>query len=115
LTGIGRALVQEGRDVQAAIAPLEHALAIRDASKAVPELRAETMFALAQALWSTGRERERAASLGEAARALYDDAHSEERARVEQTLTTWRGATATGTRLRPRYRKSASASTSPAP
>ena len=69
------------------------------------------MFVLAQAVWATSRDRPRALRLGQAARELYDDAHSEERARVEQTLTTWRGGDAPA----PRYRKRARASTSPAP
>jgi tetratricopeptide (TPR) repeat protein len=112
LTGIGRALIQEGKDVASAIGPLERALTLREAAQGGADLRAETTFALAQALWVTGRDRARAIRLAEGARALYDDAHSEERARVAAMLNTWREGD--GPPL-PRYRRSAKASTSPAP
>jgi tetratricopeptide (TPR) repeat protein len=111
LTGIGRALIQEGNDVASAIAPLERALALREVARNAPDLRAETTFALARALWLTGRDRARAVRLGETARGLYDDAHAEERARVEQELTHWRGGDAAAAR----QRTSAKTSTSPAP
>ena len=111
LTGIGRALIKGGQDVAGAIAPLEHARTVREAAKVTPDLRAETTFALAQALWLTGRDRARALHLAEDARALYDDAHAEERALVEQSLSRWRAADAPAAR----QRTSAKASTSPAP
>jgi hypothetical protein len=49
--------------------------------------------------------------LAEDARALYDDAHAEERALVEQTLARWRALDAPAAR----QRTSAKASISPAP
>lgn len=69
LTGLGRARLATGAPASA-IAPLEQALLIRDTTNAEPESRAETMFALAQALWRTDRDRPRAVRLAEKARDL---------------------------------------------
>jgi serine/threonine protein kinase/Tfp pilus assembly protein PilF len=70
LAGVGRALVASRRWTEA-IAPLERALAIRKAHPVDPALRGEAAFLLAQARWETGRDREGALRLAEAARADY--------------------------------------------
>ena len=56
LTGIGIAHLAE-HNVPAAIAPLERAFKIRQAREPEPSRRAETHFALARALWESGRDR----------------------------------------------------------
>jgi hypothetical protein len=61
LTGLGRALLVLGRPEEARVA-LERALAVRTASHAEPDLKAETRRALAEALRATG-EPARAARL----------------------------------------------------
>jgi tetratricopeptide (TPR) repeat protein len=68
LTGLGRARLGELQP-DAAIAPLEQALAIRLDKHAAADLIGETRFALAQALWVHGDARARALALAEAARA----------------------------------------------
>jgi len=88
LTGLGRARLATGAPASA-IAPLEQALSIRDASNAEPEMRAETMFALAQALWRTERDRPRALRLAERARDLLP-ADAEERRPLVAALEKWR-------------------------
>jgi tetratricopeptide (TPR) repeat protein/predicted Ser/Thr protein kinase len=67
LTGMGRSLIGLGRP-RRAIAPLERALSIRETKKGKAGRLAETRFALAQALWETGRDRTRAIELAEKAR-----------------------------------------------
>jgi len=69
LTGLGRALLALGhpRDARA---PLERALRIREQGEPRPVERAETEFALAQALWAEGQRR-RARDLAAAARDEY--------------------------------------------
>ncbi len=65
--GLGAVFVAEGRPA-AAIAPLERALGLQHGDEMAGD-RADTSFALAQALWATGRARNRAVTLaGEAAR-----------------------------------------------
>ena len=87
LTGLGRARLAVGTPA-AAIAPLEQALQIRDATNADPETRAETMFALAQALWRTERDRPRALRLAEKARELLPD--DTDRRPIVAALAQWR-------------------------
>jgi eukaryotic-like serine/threonine-protein kinase len=93
LTGIGLASIADGQRVSEAIAPLERALKIRDDAAAVPEMRAETMFALARALWQAGadpvRDRARALRLAEGARDLFPADKGAERRKVEETLALW--------------------------
>jgi tetratricopeptide (TPR) repeat protein len=88
LTGLGQARLATGAPA-AALAPLEQALLIREASKADAETRAETMFALAQALWRTERDRPRALRLAEKARDLLP-ADAAERRPVVAALAEWR-------------------------
>jgi tetratricopeptide (TPR) repeat protein len=67
LTGMGRSLLGLGR-ARRAIAPLERAISIREARKGKAGRLAETRFALAQALWETGRDQARAIELAKKAR-----------------------------------------------
>ena len=53
-TSIGTAYLLADR-ANAAVAPLEHALAVRRTTKAAPAAIAESAFPLARALWQTGR------------------------------------------------------------
>jgi serine/threonine protein kinase/tetratricopeptide (TPR) repeat protein len=78
LTGIGLSYLAE-RDAVSAIAPLEKARKIRDEKETDASKKAETSFALARALWESGRDRARADALAQSARAGY--AH--EAAKVE--------------------------------
>jgi len=73
LTGIGSSYLSE-RDPSNAIVPLERAFKIREAHETDPSRRAETRFALARALWESGRDHLRARSLAEQARASYAEA-----------------------------------------
>ena len=68
LTGLGLALLGEGRPVEA-IAPLEQAVVARSNGHLAPELLSESRFALARALWSRAAERPRALTLARQARA----------------------------------------------
>jgi serine/threonine protein kinase len=70
LTGIGVSYLAEG-DSSSAIVPLERAFKIREAQETDPSRRAETRFALARALWESGRDRGRARLLAEEAREVY--------------------------------------------
>jgi serine/threonine protein kinase len=70
LTGIGVSYLAEG-DAISAITPLERAFKIREAKESDPSQRAETCFALARALWESGRDRPRARALAGAAREGY--------------------------------------------
>jgi tetratricopeptide (TPR) repeat protein len=94
LTGMGHALLDLGR-ADDAIDPLEQALAIRRESS--PESRAETAFALARALWESGRDRARARQLAKEARDLFPESKEIDRRKVEEKLTEWsqRAKTAT--------------------
>ena len=70
--GIGRSYL--GQDApESALAPLERALAIREKSGAEPSQIGETRFLLARALWDSGRDRARARTLAEAAKAAYGE------------------------------------------
>jgi serine/threonine-protein kinase len=90
LTGLGRATLDEGVAVADAIAPLERALTIRSAPNVSPQLRAEAAFALARALWLTGRDRPRALGLATQAHELIGEDRARERREVEVTLARWR-------------------------
>jgi tetratricopeptide (TPR) repeat protein len=70
LTGIGICDLHAGAAAKA-IPPLERALALRESSTGDPWDRADTRFNLAKALWQTGRDRARAKTLAEGARADY--------------------------------------------
>ncbi|HLK90337.1 MAG TPA: serine/threonine-protein kinase [Polyangia bacterium] len=70
LTGIGLALLGESNPASASV-PLERALRFRSAEGTEPTERAETSFALARALWESGREQSRARRLATDARTLY--------------------------------------------
>ena len=76
LTGIGASYLSEG-DASNAIVPLERAFKIREAHETDPSRRGETRFALARALWDSGRDHLRARSLAEQARASYTEAELE--------------------------------------
>jgi tetratricopeptide (TPR) repeat protein len=67
LTGLGRARLGLARP-EAAVSPLEEALAIRTERRAPPEELGETRFQLARALWPRAAERKRALGLAAAAR-----------------------------------------------
>ncbi len=70
LVGIGRALVSSKRHAEA-LPFLARALTIRRAHPADRAMRAEAAFLLAQANWETGRNREEALRMAEAARVDY--------------------------------------------
>ena len=74
LTGLGIALIGEGREAEA-VKPLEAALATRVKSASDREHLAETRFALARALWVKPSARARAGALARQAR--DDLAHAE--------------------------------------
>ena len=89
LTGSGLAHLQRG-EASEAIAPLERALALRTAAKVSANLRAETAYALARALWLSERDRPRAEQLAEDARALLPDDKDAELRDIDTTLASWR-------------------------
>jgi tetratricopeptide (TPR) repeat protein len=62
LTGLGRALVGQG-ELDAAVAPLEEALSVREATRAPPPQLGEVRLALARALWPRPGARGRADEL----------------------------------------------------
>jgi serine/threonine protein kinase len=70
LTGIGESYLSEG-DPASAVTPLERAVRIRAEKETDVELRADTTFALARALWEAKRDRVRARVLAESAREGY--------------------------------------------
>ena len=72
LNGIGASYLGQD-EPEPALAPLERALAIREKSGAEPSQIGETRFLLARALWDSGRDRARAGTLAQAARAAYGD------------------------------------------
>jgi tetratricopeptide (TPR) repeat protein len=87
LTGIGLSYLAE-RDAVSAIAPLEQAWKIREEKETDASKRAETSFALARALWDSGRDRHRAEGLAQVARAAY----ARDAAKVEvASVDTWLG------------------------
>jgi serine/threonine protein kinase/tetratricopeptide (TPR) repeat protein len=69
-TGVGISLLGE-HDPSSALAPLERAFAIQSRKEVDPTDRADTLFALARALWESGGERSRARRLAEEANAAY--------------------------------------------
>jgi eukaryotic-like serine/threonine-protein kinase len=86
LTGIGVSYLAEG-DPSSAIVPLERAFKIREAQETDLARRAETRFALARALWESGRDRGRARVLAEQAREGYTKAVAKDKlAEVESWL-----------------------------
>jgi tRNA A-37 threonylcarbamoyl transferase component Bud32/tetratricopeptide (TPR) repeat protein len=86
LTGIGRALLALGRFGEA-LPVLERALRIRQAEEPDRAMKAETQFALAQALWATGGT-ERAARLAIAATENYESQPTHQRDASE--VQAWR-------------------------
>ena len=78
LTGIGVTYLGEGEPTHA-LAPLEHALRIREAVEPEPSKRAETQFALARALWDSKRGRVRGRNLAEQARQEYVKASAKDK------------------------------------
>jgi serine/threonine protein kinase len=81
LTGIGLSYLAEA-DPLNAVSPLERAFKIREAKETDPSRRAETRFALARALWESGRDRARALALAQEAREGY--AKAEVKARLAE-------------------------------
>jgi eukaryotic-like serine/threonine-protein kinase len=70
LTGIGISYLAENKPTNALV-PLERALQARTGEEAEAADQAETLFALAQALWASGRDPHRSRRLAEEARLLY--------------------------------------------
>jgi serine/threonine-protein kinase len=91
LTGLGLSFLEEGRP-EDAVSPLEEAHRIRESVKAPPQLRAQTSFALARALWQTGRDRPRALELAREARDLFPVSKDADRRKVDEALASWDGA-----------------------
>ena len=87
LTALGEAYLEAG-DAQHALATLERADALRQASEPNPRHKAETRFALARALWAAGRGPELARRRAAEARALLigADGSKEELATVDAWL-----------------------------
>ncbi len=71
LAGIGRARLRAGPAVTA-LEPFEHALRIREAHHGDPKDLADARFALAQALFTNGKDKDRARKLARDARATYE-------------------------------------------
>jgi serine/threonine protein kinase len=69
LQGLGNARLAQGHP-DAAIAPLEDALRIRDTDEPIKWAVAETRFTLARALWESDGDRRRALGLAKSARAI---------------------------------------------
>ena len=69
--GLGQARMRLGPP-EAAVPPLEHAVKIHEAHRADPRDLADARFALARALWATGKEKDRARKLAREARATFD-------------------------------------------
>jgi serine/threonine protein kinase len=78
LTGVGVAYLAEGVPASALV-PLERASRLRATSTTEPAAKAETFFALAQALWASHREQGRARQLAEEAKAAYAKAALDEK------------------------------------
>ncbi len=70
LTGIGLSFLGQGRPANA-VEPLQRALKIRESNRVDATERAETSFALAQALWESGHEPAWARRLARDARLVY--------------------------------------------
>jgi serine/threonine-protein kinase len=77
-TGIGVSYLDEG-DPRSALEPLQHAFQIREERDPEPLRKAETRFAFARALWASKRDKERARTLAEEARATYAKAGAKNR------------------------------------
>ena len=89
LTGVGQAMLALGRTGDEVIAPLERALRIRVATPTRADDRAQTEFALAQALWiqSTARDRRaRALDLAASARDGFGTQRPHDRQRVDDWM-----------------------------
>src|SRR4029079_19298125 len=88
LTGLGELALDE-RNPQAAIPPLARALAVRPPGSASDLYIADTKFALARGLWSTGSDgdRRRAHTLATAAHDVYATHHHTERQRATEAWT----------------------------
>jgi tetratricopeptide (TPR) repeat protein len=97
LTGMGRTMLSLERPHDAR-APLERALRIRQHHETRPVELAETLFALAQALWAEG-DRARAQAMATSARDEYARAPAAEKQREE--VASWLAMTA----VRPRRPK----------
>jgi len=82
LTGVGIAHVESGHP-EAAITPLEEAVAILGASPRDPLYLAQARFELARALWLSRRDRSRALVLARQARQTYSEQPGGDRFRVE--------------------------------
>jgi hypothetical protein len=82
LTGVGIAHVESGHP-EAAITPLEEAVAILGASTRDPLYLAQARFELARALWLSRRDRSRALVLARQARQTYSEQPGGDRFRVE--------------------------------
>jgi tetratricopeptide (TPR) repeat protein len=83
LTGLGELALDE-RNPKAAIPLLERALAVRPPGSASDLYIAQTKFALARALWSSGTDRRRAHTLATAAHDVYASHHHAERQRATE-------------------------------
>jgi tetratricopeptide (TPR) repeat protein len=91
LLGIGVIHLAQGSPARA-LAPLERAFSIRALHDNEPSRRADTGFALAQALWASNRDRTRARTLAVQARDAYAKAGAKtDLAAVERWLTSRRG------------------------
>jgi serine/threonine protein kinase/tetratricopeptide (TPR) repeat protein len=82
LTGIGISYLGEGNP-GGGLPALERAFRIRSKQETDPARRAETSFALAQALWDSGRDHGRARALAEEAREAYAKAAEKRKQRAE--------------------------------
>jgi tetratricopeptide (TPR) repeat protein len=90
LTGMGHALYGAKRFERSA-AVLERAVVLRDATECDPSDKAETYFALAQALGAAGKDRRRARSLALRAQKLYEGMGELNRPELDEVLA-WRRA-----------------------
>jgi len=86
LTGIGISYLAEGNPA-GGLPALERAFRIRSKQETDPVQRAETSFALAQALWDAGHDHGRARALAEQAKEAYAKAPQKGKQRAE--VETW--------------------------
>jgi tetratricopeptide (TPR) repeat protein len=90
LAGLGKAYLETDKTEQA-LRPLERALEIQGVAEGLPQRIAETRFALARALWDSGRDRRRAVDLARQARDGYGLANARDKAdEVKAWLVTHR-------------------------
>jgi tetratricopeptide (TPR) repeat protein len=87
-TGIGRSLLDGGQPNEA-IEPLERAIRLYEQHGIDPEQVAVARFALARALWESGRDRKRANELAAAARAVFAAAGPARKLELKR-LDAWR-------------------------